>query len=212
MRAEYTDEGFLIPKNTSIIVRRVPVTRAVSHIQNVTAQAAASATNRQQKPMSNATSHHAAPTTQSKAALLLGTNSSQANVFGESNTVKTTIEDQEFGGDAMDEAHKLQQEQNQQHKEDELISNMVSQSAMDWRQEVRSASSTHGRGRGLGSGGRGRGRGQLGGEVPPSWYICNRYERSVANTFESFNINCITALSFHPANFAFILIPVSNFK
>ena len=172
----------MIPKNTSIIVRRVPVTRAVSHIQNLSSQASSIAS-------AGAAKHHkvgvntsavdhaqAGHKTQSKAAILLGTNQTMTD-FENNNA---NIDDVEFGGDAMTEAHKEQQEgqQNQpQHKEDDLISNMVSQSAMDWRQEVRDASAMHGRrggGFGSASGGRGRGRGQLGGEIPPSWYICNR--------------------------------------
>lgn len=168
-----------MPKNTSVIIRRVPVTRAVAHLQHVASTGGAAAGAAPQaggisRPSAaagaGASGGGRSATTLSKAEELLGVSGSM-NVF-ETNAV----DDKEFGGDAMDEAARQNQASAAADagNEDELIKNMVSQSAMDWRQEVRDANATRRVGFGIGGGGRGRGRGHIGGDVPPPWYVCNR--------------------------------------
>lgn len=115
----------------------------------------------------------------SKAEQLLGVSGSM-NVFG---GAKQSVDESEFGGDAMDEAHKRNQANaaatdavcpTAPSNEDDLIKNMVSQSAMGWRQEVRDANTSRRGGFGFGRGGSQMGRGRIGGDVPPPGYICNR--------------------------------------
>ncbi|KAJ7559861.1 hypothetical protein O6H91_04G103900 [Diphasiastrum complanatum] len=152
---EYSDEGFLVPKNTSVLVRRVPGKPRLPIVADVREE------------------HKAAEDSSRQSALF-------SNGLETSQRTAPEVPDwmDEFGVDLYEEPEVLQnQPVINKADEDSKIKAFVDASASDWQRQTQE---TFSGGRGFGRGGQGRGAGGRGfGHVfqkrtPPQGYVCHR--------------------------------------